>query len=96
MTDPQSAETERKYTLVGFLIALAVVVVLVLAFVLNGDSSSVVSWSCWGWWWSAFLLSALVVVLALIGIVVAGTAGVVFVTEAVIALVAIALWRSRR
>lgn len=45
---------------------------------------------------AAFFMSALVVVLALIGIVVAGTAGVIFVTEAVIALGAIALWRSRR
>lgn len=36
MTDPQSAETERRQAIWGFLIALAVVVVLVLAFVLFG------------------------------------------------------------
>ncbi|MEC7762465.1 MAG: hypothetical protein VX874_11210 [Pseudomonadota bacterium] len=45
---------------------------------------------------ATFLMSALVVVLALMGIVLAGAAGLVFVTEAVIAFVAIALWRSRR
>lgn len=36
MTDPQSAETERRQAIWGFLIALAVVVILVLAFVLFG------------------------------------------------------------
>lgn len=45
---------------------------------------------------ASFLMSALVVVFALMGIVLAGAAGLVFVTEAVIAFVAIALWRMRR
>ncbi|WP_288930011.1 hypothetical protein [uncultured Maritimibacter sp.] len=44
---------------------------------------------------ATFLMSALVVVFALMGIVVAGPAGLVFVTEVVIALVVYTLWRMR-